>query len=163
MTTKSTNGESDMTVIGRGTTIRGEVDFEHGARILGVFEGKIRSQGEVQIGDTADCRAEIDAACVVIEGKIEGNITARERLRLSETAHLSGDICATKLLVDEGASFVGHCRVGDAADMAAPAASKAKAPAISAPTITTKVSADQIDFKPPWREKDEVKAETGAA
>ncbi|MBZ0172273.1 MAG: polymer-forming cytoskeletal protein [Phycisphaerales bacterium] len=163
MTSKEAAANTEITVIGRGTTIKGEVDFENGARILGVFEGKIRSRGEVQIGESAECKAEIDAEQVVIDGMLDGNITAHERLRLSGTARLTGDICATRLLVEEGASFVGHCRVGEAAAGTGPA--KSRTPSV--PTITTRIDSDRVDFKPPWRATEKaspsLSAETGAA
>ncbi len=169
MTTKQTGETSNLTVIGQGTTIKGEVDFDNGARILGVFEGIIRSKGEVQIGDTARCKADVEAESVVIEGTIEGNINARQRLSLRETAHFTGDITATKLHVDEGASFVGHCCVGENVGKADPARTtksaqtaqtRPAAPAVTAePKITTTVDQDEVDFKPPWKET----AESGAA
>lgn len=163
MTSKNTAANAEITVIGRGTTIKGEVDFENGAKILGVFEGKIRSKGEVQIGETAECDAEIDAEQVVIDGTLTGNITAHDRLRLSESARLTGDIFATRLLVEEGATFVGHCRVGESAANAG----ETKARGASTPKITTRVDTDSVDFKPPWRENENAtpaaSAESGAA
>lgn len=155
VTAKQTGGE--MTVIGQGTTIKGEVDFDNGARILGVFEGKIRSKSEVQIGDTARCKADVEAASVVVEGTLEGNITASERLSLEKTAHFTGDLSATKLLVEEGASFVGHCRVGEHSGQG----TTAKPATPATPKITTPLETEQVDFKPPWKEK--AAAETGAA
>lgn len=154
MSLNETGANGDLTVIGRGTTIRGEVDFEHGARILGTFEGKIRSRGEVQIGDTADCRAEIDAERVTIEGAMQGNIIARDRLRLTKTAHLNGDIRATKLLVEEGASYVGQCRVGDAALEGGPARAATQQAMPAAPLRA--VPSEAVDFKPPWRDQPEL-------
>lgn len=166
MTTKQTADDSTITVIGQGTTIKGEVDFDNGARILGVFEGAIRSKGEVQIGDTAKCKADVDAESVVIEGTIAGNVNARDRLCLRETAHFTGDITAAKLHVDEGASFVGHCCVGENAQQNNSTHSIKPTPATTAaasvttePKITSTVDQDEVDFKPPWKEK----AESGAA
>jgi cytoskeletal protein CcmA (bactofilin family) len=163
---------NELTVIGRGTTIRGEVDFDQGARILGVFEGKIRSQGEVQIGDTAECRAEIDATRIRIDGHLEGDVIARERLLLSETANMTGDIRAATLHVDEGATFVGHCRVGvDALENSGTGGTNAArtAPATSEPKATgttrtkplaVEVGQPPVDFKPPWREASRADAAT---
>ncbi len=137
----SDNGlSSEMTVIGCGTTIRGEVDFDQGARILGVFEGKIRSKGEVHIAESANCSAEIDAQDITIDGKTDGNIIARNRCRLSRNAKLTGDITAKTLLVEEGAVFVGHCRVGEGVSAGTQAA----------PARTPEVAA-RVDFKPPWK------------
>lgn len=147
----SLNGE--MTVIGCGTTIRGEVDFDQGARILGVFEGKIRSKGEVHIAESANCNAEIDAESIVIDGTTNGNIIARDRCRLSSHANLMGDITAKKLLVEDGATFVGHCRVGEGVDV-----NQTGTATKSAETgVTTRV-----DFKPPWKTGEAVETDSSA-
>ncbi|KAA0214692.1 MAG: polymer-forming cytoskeletal protein [Leptolyngbya sp. PLA3] len=103
---------SEMTVIGRDTRIKGEMFFESGARILGSFEGKISSAGEVQIGAGANCQASIEASRVSVDGNITGDIAASELLTLNASAHIQGDVTAGKLVVLEGATFVGHCRVG---------------------------------------------------
>lgn len=177
MAQRETEQGNDLTVIGRGTTIRGEVDFDQGARILGVFEGKIRSQGEVQIGDTAECRAEIDAAKVRIDGRLEGDVLARERLHLSESANVTGDIRASTLHVDEGATFVGHCCVGEDAMQSAgstkttttarPASTAAgttesKSGGTRTSPLAVEVGQPAVDFKPPWREASKADAATNA-
>ncbi len=105
-------GNSEMTVIGRDTKIKGEMTFDSGARILGTFEGKISSAGEVQVGEGANCLAAIDAQRVVVDGQIQGDITAGEVLTLNADARVQGDIVANKLIVIEGATFEGNCRVG---------------------------------------------------
>lgn len=102
----------EMTVIGRGTTIKGEMAFEGGARVLGTFEGRIQAGGELQVASGATCRAELEAARIVVEGNVEGDITATDRLTLSAGAVVSGDIRAGTLVVTEGARFTGHVSVG---------------------------------------------------
>lgn len=173
MAQRDAEQRQELTVIGRGTTIRGEVDFDQGARILGIFEGKIRSKGEVQIGDTAECRAEIDAAKIRIDGRLEGDVLARERLHLSESANMTGDIRASTLHVDEGATFVGHCRVGldalegsAATSAARPASTSVSHGAGSGATrpspLAVEVTQPAVDFKPPWREASRADAATDA-
>lgn len=107
------------TVIGPDTHIKGEMVFETSACILGRFEGRVTSKGELTVGDSAACKASIDAARVIVDGTVEGDIIARERLELNAGATVNGDIVANKLIVAEGASFMGHCRVGEAAVKAA--------------------------------------------
>jgi cytoskeletal protein CcmA (bactofilin family) len=106
------NAAPEMTVIGPDTTIKGEMFFEKSARILGTFEGKIAAQGEVQIGATANCNAAVEASRVVVDGRVSGPITASDRITLTQSAHVQGDLTAGTLVVAEGASFVGHCQVG---------------------------------------------------
>lgn len=102
----------EMTVIGPDTRIKGEMFFEKSARILGSFEGKIAAQGEVQIGVGANCQAAVEAERIIVDGRVSGPITARDRLTLTANAQVQGDLTAGTLVVAEGASFVGHCHVG---------------------------------------------------
>jgi len=114
-----------ITVIGAGTHIKGEMTFDRTARILGSFEGKITSNGEIQIGETAKCKAAIEGEVVRVDGTVEGDVIARECVHLSNTAKMTGDVIASKMIVAEGANFLGHCRVGpDAVKNAEPRASR---------------------------------------
>jgi cytoskeletal protein CcmA (bactofilin family) len=114
-------GKLTTTVIGPDTHIKGEMIFDSTARILGTFEGRIVAKGEVQIGEGAACKASVEGSNVIVDGIVEGDITARERVQLNTRARVIGDVTATTLVVAEGASFVGHCRVGgDVGTAAAP-------------------------------------------
>lgn len=138
---------SEMTVIGRDTRIKGEMFFESGARILGSFEGKITSAGEVQIGAGANCQAAIEASRVTVDGNINGDIVAAELLTLNASAHIQGDVTAGKLIVSEGATFVGHCRVGPNASAAGTADTRAAA--ATAPTpLPTRPARPISEIKP---------------
>jgi cytoskeletal protein CcmA (bactofilin family) len=106
------DNENQITIIGRDAKIKGELSFDASAKILGTFEGKIIAKGEVVIGETATCRATVEAGNVIIDGPLEGDVIARDRLQLTAKAKVKGDITAGSLSVVEGASFVGHCKVG---------------------------------------------------
>lgn len=103
---------NQTTVIGADTQIKGDMTFEGSARILGSFEGKIVAKGDLHVAETAVCKAVIEAGRVTVDGSVEGNITARERIELTTKAKMRGDMIASRLLVAEGATFVGHCTVG---------------------------------------------------
>lgn len=106
------DNDNQITIIGRDAKIKGELSFDASAKILGTFEGKIIAKGEVVIGETATCRATVEAGNVIIDGPLEGDVIARDRLQLTAKARVKGDITAGSLSVVEGASFVGHCKVG---------------------------------------------------
>ncbi|HEX8875945.1 MAG TPA: polymer-forming cytoskeletal protein [Phycisphaerales bacterium] len=106
------DNENQVTIIGRDAKIKGELSFDASAKILGTFEGKIIAKGEVIIGETATCRATVEAGNVIVDGPLEGDVIARDRLQLTAKAKVKGDITAGSLSVIEGASFVGHCKVG---------------------------------------------------
>src|SRR6185369_13816892 len=100
------------TVIGPDTHIKGEMVFDTTARILGTFEGRVIAKGEIQIGEGAQCKAAVEGGTVIVDGLIEGDVQARERVQLNAKARVIGDIISATLVVAEGASFTGHCRVG---------------------------------------------------
>lgn len=104
--------ENNQNVIAADTVIKGEIEFKSGARVLGSIEGAVRSLGELHVGEGANCSASIDAGRVKIEGRVDGNVTASDLVELTSKANLRGDLATAKLIVAEGASFIGHCRIG---------------------------------------------------
>ena len=102
-----------ITIIGADTRISGEMIFGGAtAKILGSCEGKITAKGELQIASGSKCKAEVTAVRVSIDGVVEGNITASERVQLSGNAKMTGDLVTSTLVVESGAAFNGHVRVG---------------------------------------------------
>ena len=127
------------TVIGKDTTIKGELTFDGSARILGHVEGQIAAKGQLEIGDGGRCKATIDADKIVIDGKVEGDITARSSLQLNAKADLHGDLTAATLVIAEGATLVGHCRVGpDAVSGNGASASVEAKPGAARPAVAAK-------------------------
>ena len=104
--------DTQVTVIAADTHIRGEMTFDRTAKLLGKFDGKVSAKGELQVAEGAICKAEIDAGKVTVDGMIEGNISAHERIQLNTKARIKGDLKAARLVVAEGASLVGHCAIG---------------------------------------------------
>ena len=100
------------TIIGADTVIKGEMSLETKAKILGRFEGSIRAKGQVEVAEKAHCEANVDAAVVAVDGMMQGNINASQKVQLNSTARLKGDVVAAKLAVSEGAAMDGHFRIG---------------------------------------------------
>lgn len=112
------------TVIGSDAVFKGELNFDKGVRVDGRIEGKVTTKGRLAVSQAGKLQADVQAGDIVIEGEVQGNLTAGDRIELRKSARLKGDVRASKLLVAEGASFVGHCQVGaEAAKGGAPAPS----------------------------------------
>lgn len=112
LTHENTMSDPHTTIIAPDTLIRGELIFQNAAIVLGKVEGKIISQGQLQLGQGSECKAGVQAGTLIIDGTVEGDVVATERLELNTTAQIKGDVVAAKLIVAEGASFSGHCLVG---------------------------------------------------
>ena len=100
------------TVIGPDARFKGELTFTGGVRIDGKFEGSIETQGKVLVSEGGELKAEVKANNVTLEGRLVGNLAAKDRVELKASARMEGDVRAAKLLVVEGATVVGRCEVG---------------------------------------------------
>lgn len=100
------------TVIGNDVVIKGEITVEKGLRVDGTIEGAVTTKGKVHVGKSGQLSAEVNGGTVVVEGKVKGNVTAIDRVTLEATSNVSGDLTASKLVVHEGATFVGKVNVG---------------------------------------------------
>ncbi len=63
------------------------------------------------IGENADIRGEIKTKSITVFGKVQGNITVSERCELKSKCTLQGDLKAARLVIEEGATFVGKSEV----------------------------------------------------
>jgi cytoskeletal protein CcmA (bactofilin family) len=104
--------DSQTTIIGADSYFKGEMSFERTAKIIGRFDGKISGKGELQIAQSATCKADIESSVANVDGTIEGNINAKDTVKLTSNGKVKGDITAAKMTMAEGASFFGMCAVG---------------------------------------------------
>ena len=88
--------------------IKGTLAFDGSLEFNGIFEGEIISQGTLTIGSEAVIKAEIQAAKVIIRGKVQGNVIATESVEVCDKAELFGDVQTAKFIVAEAAVFRGR-------------------------------------------------------
>ena len=100
------------TVIGADANFKGDLSFDSAAKLLGKFEGTINSKGRIYVADGSTCRATLKAKEISVEGHIEGNIEAMDRVEVKNKGAITGDITAARMIMAEGASIDGHCRIG---------------------------------------------------
>ena len=86
--------------------IKGSIRFQKELVIDGKVQGQINSDGVLTIGENADIRGEIKTKSVTVYGKVHGNITA-ERCELKSKCTLEGDLKAARLIIEDGATFIG--------------------------------------------------------
>jgi len=96
----------------KGSRVTGQLTFQGPARIDGVVDGEVNCQGTLTIGEGAEVKAKLTGHVVIIRGKVEGNVTATERIELLVPARLIGNIEAPRLIITEGVVFDGDCSMG---------------------------------------------------
>ena len=105
-------GQEFPTILGPDANFKGELSFEKGMRLMGRFEGKITTPGRLHIAKEAKMSADVEAGAIIVEGEVQGNLQANDRIEMKQSARYEGDLRASKLVVDEGAIFSGHVSVG---------------------------------------------------
>ncbi len=103
-----TTARSGQAKIGQSLFIKGEVSGSEDLTVEGRVEGRIDLKDHnLTIGQNGRVTAEIHAKNITIVGEVTGNVVADERVDLTDTAKLIGDIRAPRISVSDGAKFKG--------------------------------------------------------
>jgi len=105
------NAASSKNVLSADVEIKGNIKFSGELAMDGKLDGEIQTEGVLQLGDSAVINGNITAQSVVVRGKVHGNISAREKIEIKSKAELFGDIRASKLVIEEGVTYVGKTEV----------------------------------------------------
>ena len=98
--------------VGGGTDVTGEANFKAMMRVDGHFSGRITSStGTLIVGNNGVVDANIEVAVAVIQGNINGDIIATQRLELGRAAKVNGNIQTPSLIIEQGAIFEGSCKM----------------------------------------------------
>jgi len=113
------------TYIGEDTSFEGALNSRKSLTIYGAVKGTIECQGRIVIGQSGKVEADIIADGVVVSGKVVGNVTAKTKLEISSTGIIQGDVRTSRLIMEDGSKFDGHCEM--LSDTPAAVVEKAKA------------------------------------
>lgn len=95
-------------MIGPSITIKGEVSGEEDLHIEGKVEGTINMKDQqVSIGQTGLVSADIQARVVTVDGNVTGDIKGTEKVVVSQSGNVKGNIIAPRVTLEDGAIFKG--------------------------------------------------------
>ncbi len=98
--------------LGEGTQFKGVLSFAGAVRIDGHVEGEIVGDEVLIVGEPGQVKAEIEVGTLVVSGRVQGTITAKQRVELLGSGRVTGTIRTPSLVVAEGAIFNGNCEMG---------------------------------------------------
>src|SRR2546421_12979023 len=96
-------------ILSSDVEIKGSIKFQKELLIDGKVEGDINSDGILTVGENAEIRGEIKTKSITVYGKVHGNITVATRCELKSKCVCEGALKAARIVIEEGASFMGKC------------------------------------------------------
>lgn len=96
--------------VGHGTVLTGETNFQAMLRVDGVLQGTVSSDaGTLIVGSNGQVDANVAVASATINGTVNGDIIATEKLHLGRTAKVVGNVQTPRIIIEEGAVLEGSC------------------------------------------------------
>jgi cytoskeletal protein CcmA (bactofilin family) len=116
---------SGSAALGKNVTVKGQIFAREDLTIDGEVEGTVECHDHrLTIGPNARVQAGLKAREIIIQGSIQGNVDAADKIDIKKEAKLVGDIKTSRIVIEDGAYFKGSI------DISKPAA---KAPAATPP------------------------------
>jgi cytoskeletal protein CcmA (bactofilin family) len=94
--------------IAHGTTVEGKITGGASVGIDGMVKGEMNISSKVIVGESGEIKGNIKADDIIIAGKVNGNIEARNLLEAQPTGQIFGDINAHRLMIADGVLFEGN-------------------------------------------------------
>ena len=105
-------------MIGPSIVIKGTVSGDEDLVVQGKVEGTIDLRDhEVSVGQSGKVHADINAKVVKVDGEVSGDISGNEKVVISKSGNVRGNIVAPRVTLEDGAIFKGSIDMdrGDAA------------------------------------------------
>ena len=100
-------GDAALTIIAPSTRVVGEIESSGVVKVEGVVAGTIRADRQVLIAREGTVEGDIFAGEVIVGGRVEGAVTATDRVEVQTGAVVHGDVTTHRLVVQEGGEVNG--------------------------------------------------------
>jgi cytoskeletal protein CcmA (bactofilin family) len=108
-----------VNMIGKGTSIKGDIRSDGDFRVDGVLHGSIQSNGKIVVGVSGSIEGDITCQNADFSGQVKAVIRVKELLSLKATSKVNGEVHTGKLAIEPGAKFSGTCNMEDESDVKA--------------------------------------------
>lgn len=121
--------------ISQGIRIKGEVTGTEDLFVDGYVEGKLNLTANscLTVGPNGDVKADLNAREIIVRGRVEGKVIARDKLLIGHTGQITGEVQTDRLAIEDGALLRGKVEAGKQI-------SKSAETKAAAATATSKVS-----------------------
>ncbi|MDR3276900.1 MAG: polymer-forming cytoskeletal protein [Treponema sp.] len=97
------------TILSPDIEFSGSLKFARPFLIRGHVSGDIDAQGLLVVDEEAVVEADISASRVIIKGTVTGDVSAGEKVELTVSGRLRGNVKAPEIFMETGCVFNGLC------------------------------------------------------
>ncbi len=119
-TTETVVPTGSASLIGSGTSLKGDITSSGDLRIDGTLVGNIICSAKVIIGANGVVEGDVSGVTADIMGKVSGTIKVKELLQLKSNCQVNGNIHSAKLQIEPAANFNGQCHMIHEAPVSTP-------------------------------------------
>ena len=103
------------TLLGKAANLNGDLEFSGGLHLDGRVNGNVRSNAEdggaLSVSESGVIEGRVEVTNIVMNGTVNGDIIASQRLELGRAAKLTGNVQTASLMIEPGALFEGTCKM----------------------------------------------------
>lgn len=130
--------------LGATIKVKGDISGDENLLIEGQVEGTVNlASHELTVGKSGKVHADVTAKVIRIDGEVHGDITGKEKVFISSTSHINGNIVTPKMTLEEGARFKGSIDIDPSHANGGPSVASAKSDGASVAPVKSGSQADK--------------------
>jgi cytoskeletal protein CcmA (bactofilin family) len=94
-------------VVGPETSIRGNLSGQEDLVVQGRLEGTVSLSGHLIVAESGNVEADVDVESIEVHGTVQGDISASRSITIEKGAHVTGNVKAPRVIINDGARFDG--------------------------------------------------------
>jgi cytoskeletal protein CcmA (bactofilin family) len=103
----------ELNLIGAGTVVEGKIRSQGSVRVDGKLVGEVTASESIAVGLSGEIEGNVTGRNVTVGGKVRGAVSASEKVIFEGNSVVRGDVRASKLIIDEGATFDGRVAMSE--------------------------------------------------
>ena len=98
----------ERATIGPSIFVKGDLSGDEDLIVQGRVEGTIKlSDNNVTVGNQGRVKADVRARIISVEGQVEGNLFAQEKIVIRKSGRVKGNLVAPRVSLEDGSTFKG--------------------------------------------------------
>ncbi len=131
---KPVERKGGQALIGKSLKVKGAITGHEDLYVDGEIEGAVElEENSLTVGPNGNVNADVKARDITVQGRLNGNVRAGERIEIRKTGSLEGDIVTSRIVIEDGAVFKGSIDIVKPGEATAPQAKRPETATASAP------------------------------